>query len=198
MFYDAVANKHGLPIDPIKAIVGPRPIGWISSRSATGADNLAPYSFFNIFSEQPHYIAFGSSGFKHSIANIEQTSVFAVNMATLQLREKMNATSASVAAEADEFAMAGLTKEECRLVACSRVKESPAALECRLHQILPLPDNDGVVKNWMMVGRVVGVHIEDTFIREGRVVTAEMQLIGRLGYADYVTAAPLWRMKRPS
>lgn len=197
MFYDAVSNSHGLPLDPIKAIVAPRPIGWISSRTASGTDNLAPYSFFNIFSETPHYVGFGSNGWKNSVANIEATKVFAVNIATYDLREQMNASSASVAAGVDEFAVANLAKEECRLIACARVKQAPAALECRLHEILPLPGDDGSVENWLVLGRVVGVHIADSYIREGRVDTAAMQLIARLGYADYATAAPLWRMKRP-
>lgn len=197
MFYDAIRNDHGLPLDPIKAIVAPRPIGWISSRSATGADNLAPYSFFNIFAENPHYVGFGSSGFKHSLANIQSTKVFAVNIATFPQREAMNASSATVGEGIDEFALAGLEKEECRLIACARVKPAPAALECRMHQVIPLPDDSGAVDNWLVLGRVVGVHIDDAFIRDGRVDTAGLQLIGRLGYADYVTASPLWRMKRP-
>lgn len=197
MFYDAVSNSHGLPIDPIKAIIGPRPIGWISSRAASGADNLAPYSFFNIFSEQPHYVGFGSGGYKNSLANIEATQVFAVNMATHALREAMNVSSATVAGGVDEFALAGLAKEQCRSIACARVKQAPAALECRLHEILPLPGDDGSVENWLILGRVVGVHIDDSYIRDGRVDTAAMQLIARLGYSDYATAAPLWRMKRP-
>lgn len=197
MFYDAIRNDHGLPIDPIKAIVGPRPIGWISSRSAAGVDNLAPYSFFNLFSESPHYVGFGSSGYKHSLDNIRSGKAFAVNVVSFALREPMNITSASVGADVDEFSLAGLEKTECRLIACARVKAAPAALECRLHQIVELPDDGGQVSNWLVLGRVVGVHLDEVFVRDGRVDTAAMQLIGRLGYADYVTAAPLWRMKRP-
>lgn len=197
MFYDAITNRHGLPIDPIKAIVGPRPIGWISSRSASGTDNLAPYSFFNLISENPHFVVFGSSGYKHSLANIEESGVFAVNVATYPLREAVNASSAHVAAEVDEFYLAGLEKVECQKISCARVKAAPAALECRLHQVIPLPGDGGSVENWVVLGRVVGVYIDDNYIREGRVDTAAMQVIARFGYADYATAAPLWRMKRP-
>ncbi len=198
MFYDTKSNAHGMAIDPVKAIVGPRPIGWISSRSASGADNLAPYSFFNIFSEQPHYVAFGSSGSKNSLSNIRETGEFACNAATLALRDAMNTTSSSVPPGVDEFELAGLEKTTCRLISCARVKLSPAVLECRLHQIVDLPGDDGSVQNWMVIGRVAGIHIDDAHIRDGRVDTASMQLIARLGYADYATASPLWRMKRPA
>ncbi len=109
MFYDAIRNDHGLAIDPIKAIVAPRPIGWISTLSADGVNNLAPYSFFNLFSDNPSYVAFGSGGRKHSLTNIEATGEFALNLATFDLREQMNASSATVPAHVDEFALARLT-----------------------------------------------------------------------------------------
>jgi flavin reductase (DIM6/NTAB) family NADH-FMN oxidoreductase RutF len=197
MFYDAISNAHGFDVDPFKAIVGPRPIGWISSVSPSGAANLAPYSFFNAFADSPHYVAFGSGGYKNSLTNIEATGVFAVNMATHELREAMNATSATVPPETDEFELAGLEKVACRLISVPRVKAAPACLECRLHQVVPLPDDQGAAHDFLVIGRVIGIHIDDRFIAEGRVNTAAMQLIARLGYSEYATVTETWRMRRP-
>ena len=197
MFYDAIENHHGLPNDPFKAIVAPRPIGWVSSVSRAGIANLAPYSFFNAIAENPHYVVFGSGGLKDSLANVEATGEFAVNIATFDLREKMNLSSASVAPNVDEFTLAGLTPVPCRLIKPPRVAESPAALECRLHQVVPLPDNRGDAQDWAIIGRVIGIHIDDRYIRDGRVDTAAMQPIARLGYSEYATVETAWRMRRP-
>jgi flavin reductase (DIM6/NTAB) family NADH-FMN oxidoreductase RutF len=166
MHYDAIDNAHGLPNDPFKAIVAPRPIGWISSISRSGVPNLAPYSFFNAVADSPHYIAIGSSGMKDSLSNIEATAEFVINIATFELREQMNASAANVAPDVDEFKLSGLTAAPSRFVKPPRVKESPAALECKLFQIVPLPDNHGDAKNWAIIGRVVGVYIDDRFIAE--------------------------------
>jgi flavin reductase (DIM6/NTAB) family NADH-FMN oxidoreductase RutF len=197
MHYDAIDNAHGLPNDPFKAIVAPRPIGWISSMSRSGVPNLAPYSFFNAVSERPHYIVIGSSGMKDSLVNIEATAEFVINIATFELREQMNASSATVASDVDEFKLSGLTAAPSRFVKPPRVKESPAALECKLFQIVPLPDNHGDAKDWAIIGRVVGIYIDDRFIAEGRVNTAAMQPIARLGYSEYATVESAWRMRRP-
>ena len=195
MFYDAIKNDHGLPVDPFKALVGPRPIAWVSTVSASGINNLAPYSFFNAFSEHPFYVAIGSGGRKHTLTNIAATGVFAVNVATHDLREAMNASSTT--AEGDEFKVAGLTPVPCSLISAPRVAESPVTLECRHHTTLPLPDDEGVASDFLVVGRVVGVHIDDRFITDGRVNTAAMKLIARLGYAEYATVTEAWRMRRP-
>jgi flavin reductase (DIM6/NTAB) family NADH-FMN oxidoreductase RutF len=197
MFYDAIENKHGLPNDPFKAIVAPRPIGWVSSLSKAGIPNLAPYSFFNAMSERPHYVVFGSGGFKDSLSNIEATGEFAINLATFELREKVNLSSARVAPEVDEFALTGLTPVPCKLIGAPRVAESPAALECKLYQIVPMPDDHGDAQDWAIFGRVVGIHIDDRFIHEGRVDTAAMKPIARLGYSEYATVETAWRMRRP-
>jgi len=197
MHYDAIDNAHGLPNDPFKAIVAPRPIGWISSMSRSGVPNLAPYSFFNAVSERPHYIVIGSSGMKDSLVNIEATAEFVINIATFELREQMNASSATVASDVDEFKLSGLTAAPSRFVKPPRVKESPAALECKLFQIVPLPDSHGDAKDWAIIGRVVGIYIDDRFIAEGRVNTAAMQPIARLGYSEYATVESAWRMRRP-
>ena len=198
MFYDAIRNDHGLFNDPFKALVAPRPIGWISSLSADGAANLAPYSFFNAFSEQPFYVAFGSGTRKHSLANIEATGEFAVNLATFELREQMNASSAEVPAGVDEFELAGLAKAPCRLIKPPRVAASPACLECRLFRVIDLPDDSGEVHDYLAIGRVIGIHIDDRFISDGRVDTAAMRPIARLGYSEYTTVEQAWRMRRPS
>lgn len=195
MFYDAVKNDHGLAQDPFKAIVAPRPIAWISTLSPAGIANLAPYSFFNAFAQAPHYVAFGSGPPKDSLRNIEATGEFAVNLVPFGLREAMNASSAHVAA--DEFELAGLAKAACRLIRPPRVAESPACLECRLYQIVPLPGDDGVAGDHMVIGRVIGIHIDDGFITQGRVDTVAMQLIARLGYSEYATVSGAWRMRRP-
>lgn len=195
MFYDAVKNDHGFQVDPFKALVAPRPIGWVSTLSAGGQANLAPYSFFNAFSQAPHYVAFGSGPRKDSLRNIEATGEFAFSLVTFDLREQMNATSAHVTT--DEFALAGLTKAPCRMIGPPRVAESPAALECRLFQVVPLPDDTGHAEDFLIIGRVVGIHIDDRFIRDGRVDTAAMKPIARLGYSEYATVSEAWRMRRP-
>ena len=197
MFYDAIENRHGLPNDPFKAIVAPRPIGWVSSVSQAGIANLAPYSFFNAIAENPHYVVFGSGGLKDSLRNIEATAEFAINIATYDLRERMNLSSARVSPDVDEFALAGLTSAPCRLIKPPRVAESPAALECRLHRIVPLPDDRREAQDWAIIGRVMGIHIDDRFIRDGRVDTAAMKPIARLGYSEYATVETAWRMRRP-
>ena len=197
MHYDAIANAHGLPNDPFKAIVAPRPIGWVSSLSRNGIPNLAPYSFFNAIAEEPHYIVIGSSGMKDSLTNIEATGEFVVNLAVYALREKMNMSSARVAPDVDEFKLAGLTPAPSRFVKPPRVAESPAALECRLFQIVPLPDDHGDARDWAIIGRVIGIYIDDRFIHEGRVDTAAMKPIARMGYSEYATVETAWRMRRP-
>jgi len=195
MFYDAVKNDHGFQYDPFKAIVAPRPIGWVSTLSPDGKSNLAPYSYFNAFSQAPHYVAFGSGPRKDSMRNIEETGEFTFSLATFDLREQMNASSAHVTT--DEFELAGLTKADSQIVKPPRVAESPAALECCLHRIVPLPDDDGNAHNFLIIGRVLGIHIDDRFIVDGRVDTAAMRPIARLGYSEYATVGEAWKMRRP-
>jgi flavin reductase (DIM6/NTAB) family NADH-FMN oxidoreductase RutF len=198
MFYDAIRNDHGLASDPFYAVMVPRPIGWISTLSTDGIANLAPYSFFNAFSESPTYVAFGSSGRKDTLRNVEATGEFAFNMATYDLREAMNVSSAHVAPQMDEFDLARLTKAPCQFIKTPRVGESPVCFECRHFQTVPLPDDDGHVDDWMVIGRVIGIHIDDRFIEGGRVNTAALQPLARLGYAEYATVDSTWRMRRPT
>ena len=197
MFYEVERNAHGLPNDPFKALAAPRPIAWVSSLSGIGTVNLAPHSYFNAVSDNPHYLVFGSTGRKDTLRNIEQTGEFAINLATWDLREAMNATSARVPPEVDEFELAGLAKADCRLIKPPRVAASPACFECKLFQIVPLPGSTEPPVNFAVIGRVVGIHIEERFIVEGRVNTAAMKPIARMGYSEYATVTEAWRMRRP-
>ena len=195
MFYDAVANTHGLPLDPFYALVAPRPIAWISTLSKAGKANLAPYSFFNAFAHNPSYVAFGSSGVKNTFSNIAETAEFVVNLATHDLREAMNVSSA--ATDEDEFVLANLAKASCVKVKPPRVAASPVSLECRHFQTVPLPNDAGQVSDYLVIGRVVGIHIDQQFIVDDRVNTAAMKPIARLGYSEYATVEQAWKMRRP-
>jgi flavin reductase (DIM6/NTAB) family NADH-FMN oxidoreductase RutF len=199
-FYEP-ATGHGLPHDPFKAIVAPRPIGWISTLAADGTPNLAPYSFFNAIGDAPPIVAFSSNGAKHSVENAEATGEFVCNLATRALAEAMNATSAVVPEHVDEFALTGLEPAPCRIVAPPRVAASPAALECRLLQVVDLIDLDGAsAGHRLAIGQVVGVHIDRAYLRDGLFDTAAARPIARAGYRDaYFEATPetLFRMLRP-
>ena len=202
MFYDAIKNDHGFQYDPFKAIVVPRPIGWISTLAEDGTVNLAPYSFFNAFAQDPHYVAYGSGqsvrgGRKDSLSNIEATGEFVLSMATWAQRENMNLTSTNAGPEVDEFELAGLGKVASNLVKPPRVEGAPAALECRHHQTVPLPGDDGSVVDHLVIGRVVGIFIDDAYITDGRVDTAAMQPLARLGYSEYAVVSEAFRMRRP-
>jgi flavin reductase (DIM6/NTAB) family NADH-FMN oxidoreductase RutF len=197
MFYDAIKNSHGLPVDPFKALVAPRPIAWVSTVNAAGQANLAPYSFFNAFSEDPFYVGIGSNGYKHTLSNIEATGAFAVNLVSHELAEAMSRSSAAVGADVDEFELASLAKASCEMIPVPRVAASPACLECKLHTVVPLPNDQGEVNDFLILGRVAGIHIEDRFIENGRVNTAAMKLVARLGYSEYATVTEAWRLRRP-
>jgi flavin reductase (DIM6/NTAB) family NADH-FMN oxidoreductase RutF len=199
MFYDAVKNDHGLRNDPFKAIVAPRPIGWITSMSAKGEINLAPYSYFNAVSNRPSVVMFSSEGRKDSVAFIEETREFVCNLTTWDLRDEMNATSAPHQRGVNEMEMAGLRAAPCRLVKPPRVADSPCALECKLLKIVALDDIDGTRTDRQIVfGQVVGVHIDDRFIVDGRLDTAAMKPIARCGYDEYAVVESLFSMKRPA
>ncbi|WP_321933909.1 MULTISPECIES: flavin reductase family protein [unclassified Paraburkholderia] len=197
-FYDP-AQGHGLPHDPFKAIVAPRMIGWISSRAKSGVLNLAPYSFFGAFATFPPIIGFCSEGRKDSISNIEETGEFVWNLTSKALAPQMNRTSAPVAADVDEFALAGLTAAPGRNVAVPHVAEAPAALECKLLQIVRLKTLDGTpMDNWLALGQVVGVHIREAFLKDGLFDTHAAQPVMRAGYrADYAQIGEMFQMVRP-
>ncbi len=199
-YYDP-AKGHGLAHDPFKALVGPRPIGWVSSCDGQGRVNLAPYSFFNAFCAAPPIVGFGSAGWKDTVRNVEETGEFVLNIATRALADAMNRTSASVEAAVNEFELAGLSAAPCHAVRPPRVERSPAALECRCLQIVPLTDLEGKsADSWLVLGQVVGVHIRREFLRDGLFDVGAAGVILRAGYlSDYVAVTPdaLFQMKRP-
>ena len=197
MFYETNENKHGLAHDPFKALVAPRPIGWISSLDADGIVNLAPYSFFNAISDRPPFVMFSSSGRKDSVRNIEATGELVCSLATYELKEQMNTTSAMVGPEVDEMKLAGLTPAPCNLVKPPRVAESPVAFECRYYKTMVLPGLNGAEGNLVVLGEVVGIHIDDDAIVDGRVDTAKMRPIARLGYMDYSVVDTVFSLDRP-
>ena len=199
-FYEP-RDGHRLPHDPLNAMVAPRPIGWISSVSADGVRNIAPYSFFNVINYTPPLIAFSSMGWKDSVANIDATGEFVWNLATRDLAEAMNATAAMVGPEVDEFGLAGLDTLPSRLVAPPRVAASPVAFECKLTQILRLTDRHGAdLDQYLVIGEAVGIHIDTAMLEDGVYQTARARPILRGGGpADYFEVTPETRfeMRRP-
>jgi flavin reductase (DIM6/NTAB) family NADH-FMN oxidoreductase RutF len=200
MFYRPGVDSHGLPHNPFNAIVTPRPIGWISSRSADGTDNLAPYSFFNAVAYVPPQVMFAATAAKpdtgdakDSLANIRETEVFCVNIVEYAMREAMNLTSGGYGRDVDEFALAGIERAECETVPCARVAGAPANLECRLTRIVQLPG----AANHVVFGEVVGVHMRDDCLREGRFDVLSYQPLARLGYRDYTRVTELFSINRP-
>lgn len=197
-FYEPAAG-HGLPHDPFNAIVAPRPIGWISTLSGDGRRNLAPYSFFNAFNYRPPIIGFASTGAKHTLANVRDTGAFVWNLATRVQAEAMNATATM--ADTDEFDLAGLDALPSRIVAPPRVAGSPVQFECRMTQIERLKTKEGdAVDTWLVLGEVVGVHIDRALIDDGIYQTARARPITRGGGpADYFEIADdaLFHMHRP-
>jgi flavin reductase (DIM6/NTAB) family NADH-FMN oxidoreductase RutF len=196
------ANGHGLRHEPFNAIIGPRPIGWISTVSAGGEVNLAPYSYFNAFNYTPPIIGFATIGWKDTVANVRETGEFCWNLATVALAEQMNLTCAPAPPAIDEFDVAGLTRAPSRLVAPPRVLESPVNFECRLTQLIQLESHAGApLETWLILGEVVVVHIDRAYIQNGLYDTAAARPIlraGRLG--DYAQIAPeaMFEMERAS
>ncbi len=198
MFYEPRLG-HGLPHDPFKAIVAPRPIGWISTVDAEGRTNLAPYSFFNAVHSRPPMLAFTSESMKHSAANAIASGEFVFNLCTRPLFDAMNVSSGAFADEESEFDAAGLATAPSRVVNVPRVADSPAALECRVVHSMRLHDMDGAaLEGWIVIGQVVGVHIDDAYIREGRFDTAAAQPLARCGYRDYAAVTEVFEALRPT
>ncbi len=199
MFYETKSNSHGLPHDPFKAIVSPRPIGWIGTKSKDGVNNLAPYSFFNAISDSPKLVMFSSTGRKDSQTNIEETGVFTCSLAGYDLLQQMNMSSAAASADIDEFTLAGLTAVPGELVDAPYVGEAFAVLECKLVEVKPLKGLDGEAsESTMIIGQVVGIHIRDEAIREGRLDMAAVRPLARLGYLDYAEAGTVFPLARPN
>jgi len=200
MFYETGKNDHGLAHDPFKAIVAPRPIGWIGTLSETGVRNLGPYSFFNAVSDRPKLVMFSSSGgAKDSATNAERTGEFTCSFVSRNLVEAMNISSAAVPPETDEFALAGLTATPGRLVRAPYVGEAYAALECRVTEILQPKTLAGDPSSSVIVfGQVVAIHIREEVIREGRFDVALARPVTRMGYMDYSEVGEIFEMMRPT
>jgi len=199
MFYNPADNHHGLAADPFKAIVAPRPIGWIGSRnSQTGVLNLAPYSFFNAISDQPKQIIFSSEGRKDSVCNIEMSGEFTVNLVSFPLVERMNITAIPASADTDEFTLAGLTPVTGRVVAAPYVGEAHAVLECRMTEMFQPRTLAGTkADNIVVIAQVVGIHIDPAIVTDGRIDITKARTVGRLGYSDYAEITEVFRLKRP-
>ena len=192
-------DKALLPRDPFKAIVAPRPIGWISTRAPDGRINLAPYSFFNAFNSVPPIVGFSSEGCKDSASFARDSGEFVANLASRDLMQAMNQTSASLPRGDSEFAHAGLAMAPCRLVKAPRVAEAHAALECKVIGITPLTDARGqAIDAYLVLGEVVAFHIDDALIRDGRFDTAAAQPLARCGYQDYAVVESLIALARPT
>ena len=199
MHYDPRKPRdHGLPYSPFKALVVPRPIGWISSLNAAGAVNLAPYSFFNAVSERPAMVMFSSAGVKHSQSNIEATREFVVNLAVWDLRQEVADTGADLLEGQSEAVFANLEMAPSLNVKPPRVAKSPAALECKYVKTVELHGADGTPSNCaMIIGEVIGVYIDDAIITDGRVDLSKAKPIARLGYADYAVVESVFPLKIP-
>lgn len=195
------SNGHGLPHDPFNSIVGPRAIGWISTKSRAGVCNLAPYSFFNAFNYVPPIIGFSSIGYKDTVRNVQETGEFVWNLVTLDLVEAMNQTCAPYPPEVSEFEMAGLTQMDSTIVAPPRVAESKVSFECKATQIIQLETISGSkVESWLVLGEVVQIHIDQTCLKDGIYQTAEVGHVLRAGGAgDYFSIGPeqLFKLNRP-
>ena len=192
MHYDCVENKHGLKHDPFKALVVPRPIGWITTVSKDGICNLAPYSFFNAVADRPHYVMFSTKHVKDSLRNIRETGEFTCSLATWDTRFAMNVSSAPVAHGVDEYPLAGLTAVRSNFVQPPRVKEAPAALECKHWKTIELPDVESGSDrgHFVVFGHVVGIYIDDRYVSDGMVNTSAMRPLARLGYMEYGVITP--------
>jgi flavin reductase (DIM6/NTAB) family NADH-FMN oxidoreductase RutF len=202
MFYQP-KKGHPFSIDPYKSLIFPRPIGWISSISKKGIPNLSPYSYFNALADDPPQVMFSSgaftssNGYKDSLTNILSTKEFVVNFATSKTRNQMNLSSVDAPADVDEFTFTKLQKRKSKLVKAPSVAESPVNLECRLLKTLKLKSNSKK-HGTVVIGEVIGIFINNRFIKDGRVDSTAMRYVARMGYSEYTTVSSKFRMKRPS
>jgi flavin reductase (DIM6/NTAB) family NADH-FMN oxidoreductase RutF len=206
MFYDTRSGDHGLPHNPFKACVVPRPIGWITSMNEAGVVNLAPYSYFNAVGGEPPCVVFAPGGrkadgppdgSKDSLANVERTGEFVCNVVTWDLREQMNLTSAPAPAGVDEAAAVGLEMVPSKLVKPPRVKASPIHMECKYLQTVDLPAENPDSRNAVVFGQVIGLHIDESVLTDGLVDMAKLKPIARLGYMDYCLVEEVFAIQRP-
>jgi len=194
--YHPSLDDHGLPHDPLKACVVPRPIGWISTLGPTGTPNLAPYSFFNLVGDNPPTCAFGSSGQKDSLTNAEATSEFVYNMVSADLVDAMNRSATTLSESVNEFEVAGLTPVTGDLVKAPRVAQSPIQLECKVIQIVDLPSHTES-RNALVIGEVVRVHIRRSVLMDGLIDLDLVKPVARLGYMQYGEFGDVFNLTRP-
>jgi flavin reductase (DIM6/NTAB) family NADH-FMN oxidoreductase RutF len=198
MFYEPEKRNHGLPHDPFKALVAPRPIGWISTRSADGRLNLAPYSYFNALSDDPWLVAFASGGQKDSMSFAAESGEFVVNIVTQKLMDAMVKTSVDAPRGSNEFSYAGLEPEQSTLVDAPRVKGIAAALECKVTETIePRLLNGSKSGIHLVIGEVVGIHVDEEMLTNGLFDYEKAGLVSRLGYLDYSIVGPTFQMRRP-
>lgn len=199
MFYETEKNNHGLPHDPFKAIVAPRPIGWIGSKGSDGSINLAPYSYFNAVSDKPKIVMFSSSGRKDSLRNVEETGVFTTSLVSRDLVDGMNMSSIDSPYGKNEFELAGLEMAQGQMVDACYVAKAWAALECKVTEIFqPKTLGGNESSNWVVFGQVVGIHIRDEALNDGLLDGQVTVPVARLGYMDYSDAADVFSMRRPT
>ena len=204
MYFTPGTHKEaGLSFSPIKALISPRPIGWISSRGKDGSLNLAPYSYFNAISETPPMVIFSSapsnnSRHKDSLRNVIETEEFVVNIVSSELADAMNITSSNLSYGESEFAAAKLKIANCQTVSVPRVAASPAALECKLWKVIELPKPHNSGAGVMVIGTITGIHIDDRVIKDGKVDVTAFQPLARLGYMDYARITTVFSMERPN
>jgi flavin reductase (DIM6/NTAB) family NADH-FMN oxidoreductase RutF len=199
VFYEPKTG-HGLPHNPFNALITPRPIGWISTRGTDGSENLAPYSFFNGVSYNPPQVMFASTASKadrergkDSVGNIIDTGVFCVNVVGFEMRDAMNVTSQMAPRNVDEFDLAGLEREDCATIACSRVADAPASMECKLVKVVDLLGEANIV----VFGEVTGIHLRDEYLIDGIFDVTKFQPLARLGYRDYTRVNDVFSLSRP-
>ncbi len=199
------SEPHGLPRNPFKSCVIPRPIGWISTISKESILNLAPYSFFNGISDDPPMVMFSSGGpgfdsednEKDTITNAEETGEFVCAMVSQELTAAMNESSVSVSANVDEFNLAGLETAPSELVKPPRIKAAPIHLECTYYDTIELPRGNTGRGNRVCMGNVIGVHISDTVMKDGFIDVMAFKPMARLGYMDYTMVDNVLTLLRP-
>ena len=203
MFYKT-SEHHGLPHNPFKSCVVPRPIAWVSSIHPNGTLNLAPFSFFNALAVDPPMVMLAFNGYhehggeKDTLHNIKATGDFVVNMVPLTLKDAMNMTSAAVAHEVDEIDLAGLETQASVMVKPPRVAAAPIHLECELYQEIELPCTREDSTNRIVIGMVLGVHIHDEVLTDGLIDLTKVNPLARLGYNQYTSVQDIFDMLRPS
>ena len=204
MFYRP-KDGHGLPHDPFKAIVAPRPIGWVSTLDTEGRANLAPYSFFNGCGDRPPHVMFAQTGpkapggptVKDTVTNCQETGEFACSLVSQALKDAMNVSTEAFDAGVDEFEKAGLEKGEGIAIKAPHVAKAPAVLECKTVQVVELPTWKDGWRNIVVIGEVVGVHVDEAHLKDGLLDVLSYNPVARMGYMDYTTVTDRWEMQRP-